>query len=82
MSHNLKIETGRRNGTPVHLRLCSCQENEVQSERHVLLNCPLSNDLRVKSNRLNFSNLKELMETVDFVDDLCSYVNEVLKIYV
>ena len=48
MSHDLKIETGRRNGTPAELRLCSCDSNVIQDESHVLLHCSLSRDRRAR----------------------------------
>ena len=43
-SHYLKIETGRWSRTPRCLRLCEC--GEVQTEEHVLISCPYSNELR------------------------------------
>ena len=43
-SHRLRIETGRLTRTPLNLRLCPC--GEIQSEEHVLLHCPLSQELR------------------------------------
>ena len=43
-SHRLKIESGRWARIPRDLRLCSC--GEIQNEDHVLLRCPISQDLR------------------------------------
>lgn len=82
MSHNLRIETGRRNGTPVELRLCPCTDNAIQSESHVLLHCPLSRVCRDRYTRLDYSSMDSLMGCNDRVGDLCSYVYDVLKIYV
>ncbi len=70
MSHDLEIETGRRNGTPVELRQCSCDENVVQDESHVL-DCVLSRDCRTRYNTLDFCNVNALMER-DEVKDLYS----------
>lgn len=80
MSHNLKIETGRRNGTPVELRLCSCNENQVQDESHVLIDCSLSRDCRARYNTLDFNSLCALMEGSE-VKNLCDFIYDVLKIY-
>ena len=38
ISHSLKIETGRWQRVPKEQRLCTCRR--VQSEEHVLLQCP------------------------------------------
>ena len=43
-SHRLKIETGRWARIPRNLRLCPC--GEIQNEDHVLLRCPMSQQLR------------------------------------
>ncbi len=80
MFHNLKIETGRRNGIPAELRLCSCSENVVQDESHVLLDCSLTRDCRARYNTLDFSSLYALMESGE-VKHLCGYIHDVLKVY-
>ena len=46
-SHNLKIETGRVPYTPREERWCRCNTG-LQTVRHVLLHCPLLNELRIK----------------------------------
>ena len=43
-SHKLRIETGRWARIERENRLCPC--GEVQDEQHVLLHCPLTDDLR------------------------------------
>jgi len=43
-SHRLRIETGRWSRLPRENRLCPC--GAVQDERHVLENCPLTQQLR------------------------------------
>ncbi len=42
----LKIETGRYERLEVNERLCFNCDNSVEDEKHVLLNCPLYEDLR------------------------------------
>ena len=43
----IEIELGRRNNTPLEMRLCKqCNMNCIEDERHLLLECPLYDDLR------------------------------------
>ena len=49
-SHNLKIEMGRWSRIPRNQRLCTCEENEVQTEQHALLTCPLTANIRRNNN--------------------------------
>ena len=81
MSHNLKIETGRRNGTPIELRLCVCGRGDVQDEAHVLLQCVLSRRCRARYQMLDFSSVNTLMGSDEKTVALCNYVNDVLEIY-
>ena len=46
-SHRLKVETGRWSRIPRERRLCQCGKG-VQTEEHVLLDCELTNHIRVK----------------------------------
>ena len=48
-SHDLKIESGRVTGTARDERLCKCNRS-IQTLSHVLLHCPMLNDIRVKYN--------------------------------
>ena len=49
ISHHLKIETGRWSRTPVEERICSCGM-DVQTEEHVLVSCPQTQNLRTEFN--------------------------------
>ena len=60
-SHRLKIETGRWSRIPREERLCSC--GVVQSEKHVLLHCPLAESIKEHYPNLNFGELQSLMES-------------------
>lgn len=44
--HNLMIEKGRHNGVKAYLRFCPFCENEVESEIHFLLDCPVYRNIR------------------------------------
>ena len=48
-SHNLKIETGRTTRVPREQRLCVCNMG-VQTIGHVILHCPLLDEIRAKYN--------------------------------
>ena len=43
----LEVELGRRDGTPLDKRFCKmCFQNVVEDEIHILLKCPLYDDVR------------------------------------
>ena len=81
MSHSLKIETGRWHRIPRHLRVCPCDEVTVQSEKHVLLECPMTNTNRSQYPMLNFTDLCALLGEVNYMKELCEYVFGVLRKY-
>ena len=46
-AHKLAIETGRKQHTPRHMRICMlCDRNEIEDEFHFVLICPWYTDLR------------------------------------
>lgn len=48
-NHKLRIETGRHNKTPEHLRICTfCNLNEIEDESHFLFTCHHHKNLRTK----------------------------------
>ena len=77
-SHNLKVETGRGSRTPRKARLCTCGSGDVQTERHIIENCPLTLHIRQKYNCLN-------VDTSDVL--ICStkskeyFINDVMDIF-
>ena len=82
MSHNLRVETGRWSRTPANERTCSCDNLSVQSESHVLISCPFSNQCRQKYSTLDFSDVNSLMNVEPVIyKDLCKYINDVLNVY-
>lgn len=46
IAHNLRIKTGRWSRLPREERLCPC--GEIQTERHIIENCRLSQEVRLK----------------------------------
>ena len=81
MSHNLRIETGRWSRTPSQDRVCICDNARIQTEQHVLVECPLTEHLRDKYSVLNYRNVNELLNDNVHLRDLCSFVYDVLDIF-
>ena len=71
MSHRLKIETGRWSRIPTELRVCQCDNTHVQSERHVLIDCVMSERCRHKYPMLNFTSTNALINESNFLCELC-----------
>ena len=80
--HSLAIETGRwnrrgRGRLPVEERLCVC--GLVQTERHVIENCSISQRFR---DRYHFNTLEDLFSD-NFSDEMkCQIIHEILLLYV
>ena len=67
-SHNLLIETGRYDNTARDARICKCGNN-IQTLRHVLLECDIINVAKTNSNLDNsFSTVAEFFEWTEFHD--------------
>ena len=75
-SHRLRVETGRWSRIPRERRLCPC--GQVQDERHALLNCPLTSNLRREFCNLNFHSILTLMTHTDN-NYLCKYLFRLSK---
>ena len=74
-SHYLRIETGRWSRTPREERLCQCGL-DVQTECHVLLQCPQTETFRQK---ITATDMKTLMEQPE--DELCILSYNVLNFF-
>ena len=76
-SHSLCIETGRwnrrgRGRLPREERLCVC--GEVQTEWHVVENCPVTRDIR---QRVGLNRVQELFSGKYTYDVACKIVHDV-----
>ena len=77
----IRVETGRYEHLPLESRTCVCCPTEVENEEHVLLVCPLYDDIRDnlfrKLNYFNFQNssnhdkLSVILGAIDNID-LCA----------
>ena len=78
-SHRLRVETGRWLRIPREERLCNCGSVSVQDEKHVLLVCEMSQDIRDKYD-ITHQDLQSFFsdETVDDADKV-SIIYEILK---
>ena len=77
-SHRLKIETGRWLRIPQEERLCPC--GAIQTEEHVLCNCPLSEQIRAKfCTKLDYSSAENLMSNDCF--ELYKYCFNIINFF-
>ncbi len=79
--HSLACETGRwnrrgRGRLPVEERLCGC--GEIQTERHVVQNCSLTQHIR---NTHNFETMEQLFSNQFMPDIVCKVVHDILSVY-
>ena len=59
-SHCLNIERGRWSRIPAEERFCTCDQQSVQNEQHVIYNCPLTHHLRQKFDISQETDLAEI----------------------
>ena len=81
ISHSLAVETGRwnrrgRGRLPLEERLCPC--GAVQTEEHVVVHCPLSQDLR-RIHRI--FTIEELNSEIISSERKCNFIYELLNLY-
>ena len=80
-AHSLEIEKGRwnrrgRGRLDVEERLCSC--GQIQTEVHVVENCPVSSHLR---QIYNVTTLTDLMVSRTDYDLVCTIIHKLLSLY-
>ena len=81
-SHYLRIETGRWSRIPRENRLCQC--GEVQTEHHVLIECPLSETLRTQYPVVKqYANISDLLSFIDsnISQDIARFCTKVLALF-
>lgn len=77
-SHYLKIETGRWSRIPLERRISPCGL-DIQSEIHVITNCPLTHHLHTQMN-LQFNSACDLFYShEEYLHKMASYCKQVLK---
>jgi hypothetical protein len=75
-SHHLMYERGRWSRIPPDERLCPC--GDTQSDKHVLLTCPLTENARL-NHRLNYNDVNTLMN--DDASEISKFCFQVLKTF-
>lgn len=61
--------------------MCQCDNISVQNEKHVLIECQLSQTCRDKYPMLKFNNITDLLQEDVYLLELCRYVHEVQLVY-
>ena len=79
-SHQLKIETGRWQRIPPERRMCQCNQ-ATQTEKHVLLDCPLTEQARIELQIQNTTSMDKLLEDTDqkLVARLCKKIFQIFR---
>ena len=67
-AHRLKVVTGRWLRTPRERRTCSCDSSSRQDERHALLECPLTVNIRQKFNIIILHSFQETCSVLSMLD--------------
>ena len=80
-AHSLAIESGRwnrrgRGRLPVEERLCTC--GQIQSEKHVIEDCPRTAGLR---NQFAFENTRNLFKEMSDYHTMCKITHMLLQEY-
>ena len=59
--------------------MCWCGVDEVQTEEHALIACPLTQPLRDRFTQLDTTSLQALMAEETHLKELCTFVHEALR---
>ena len=76
-AHNLAIETGRWSRIPHEERVCEC--GSVQTEKHVVLECPVTRDIRGQGN-ISFTSMIDVFSCSDS-NTLCHTISKIYSRY-
>jgi len=75
-SHYLNIEKGRWQRIPREQRYCTCDDESIQDEMHVLYNCPITQNIREKFNINEATTLREIFDVKNVY-----FIYEIMKIF-
>ena len=78
-AHRLKVETGRWTRTPRERRTCSCDSSSLQDERHALLECPLTANIRQKFKITDREDIHDIFRRDG--PELCDIIQQTLYKY-
>ena len=77
-SHNLAIGTGRWARVAPDQRLCAC--GAVQTEEHVICDCPYTGGIRADYPTISFANIVRFFQSND-IGAMCNVVNRTLRVF-
>ena len=77
-SHNLVIETSRWARVAPDQRLCAC--GAVQTEEHVICDCPYTGVIRADYPPISFANIVRFFQSND-IGAMCNVVNRTLLVF-
>ena len=78
-AHRLKVETGRWTRTPRERRTCSCDSSSRQDERHALIECPLTVNIRQKFKITDREDIHDIFRRDG--PELCDIIQQTLYKY-
>lgn len=81
MSHNLRVETGRWSRLQREERVCICDNETVQDEKHVLLDCPLVAHIRQNYQMLDYTDVASLLGGGGDTIGICNYVHKIMRYF-
>ena len=74
-SHNLNVEMGRRTGLSREERLCHCGD-EVETEKHFLLECGLYHEIRERYNVINELSISKVLNDINYINYIKECINK------
>ena len=77
-SHNLAIETGRWARVAPDQRLCAC--GAVQTEEHVICDCPYTGVIRADYPTISFANIVRFFQS-NHIGAMCNVVSRTLRVF-
>ena len=75
-SHKLNVETGRWSRVPADERYCTCDNQSIQNELHVMYDCPFTETLRQKFQINQETPIEDMFGTKNVF-----FIYEVMKIF-
>ena len=78
-AHHLAIETGRWSRVPADERFCPC--GSIQTEEHIICQCPLTSDIRAEYESMDFSNIHAFFHNNNNQSHVCSVASKAMATF-